>query len=236
MREKGTLYGIGVGPGESKFMTVKAVETLQHADVIIVPKTEKKTDSVAYQIAKPFIPETIEILPIVFPMVPNMEVQEAAWAENRKAIEELLAAGKDVVFLTLGDPMFYSTYMYIFRALEDSAYAVETIPGIPAFLALAARLGRPVAEQEEVVTVLPATAPREKMDRVIAVSDSLVIMKVYKSWPAVKELLIEHGFIDNAVMISRAGLPDEEVFRDLRAIPADAKLNYLSTILAKRRS
>ncbi len=230
---KGKLYGIGVGPGESALMTAKAVELLKNVDAIIVPKTEKKTDSVAFQIAMPYISAQTEILPIVFPMVPDMKVQEEAWVENRKLIAEYLDQGKNLAFLTLGDPMFYSTYMYIYRVLKDD-YEVETVPGIPAFLAIAAHLGRPVAEQEDVVTVLPATAPREKMDKVIAVSDSLVIMKVYKSWPVVKELLTKYGMIENAVMISRAGLPDEEVFTDLTVIPDNAKLNYLSTILAKR--
>lgn len=231
---KGKLYGIGVGPGESTLMTAKAIEILKDADVIITPKTEKKTDSVAFQIASPYIQKKTEILPIVFPMVPNMDVQEAAWKENKEKMAAILDQGKNVVFLTLGDPMFYSTYMYVYRVLDKAGYEIETVPGIPAFLAIAAYLGRPVAEQEDVVTILPATAPREKLEKVISVSDSLVIMKVYKTWPVVKELLTKYGMIQNAVMISRAGLPDEEIFTDLAAIPDDANLNYLSTILAKR--
>lgn len=230
---QGVLYGIGVGPGESALMTVRAVETLKTVDVIIVPRTEKKQESVAFHIAKHYIPENVEIMPIVFPMVPDMAVQEKAWKENREAIGKVLDEGKNVAFLTLGDPMFYSTYMYVYRALTPE-YRVETIPGIPAFLALASQLGRPVAEQEDVVTVLPATADPETLERVISVSDSLVIMKVYKSWPTIKSLLTKYGLIDSAVMISRAGLPDEERFTDLTSIPDDAKLNYLSTILAKR--
>ncbi len=230
---QGILYGIGVGPGESELMTVKAVEILKTVDVIITPRTEKKQESVAFHIAKPYIPKHVEIMPIVFPMIPDMSVQEKAWKENRKSIGDILDQGKNVAFLTLGDPMFYSTYMYVYRALTPD-YRVETIPGVPAFLALASQLGRSVAEQEDVVTVLPATADAEKLEKVIAVSDSLVIMKVYKTWPLVKKLLAKYGLIDSAVMISRAGLPDEERFMDLRLIPEDAKLNYLSTILAKR--
>ena len=232
--QTGTLYGIGVGPGDSEFLTVKAVRTLEHVGVIIVPKTEKKTDSVAYQIAKPFIKESTEVIPIVFPMVLDMTVQERAWDENRKIISGLLAEGKDIAFLTLGDPMLYSTYMYIFRALKKTEYPIETIPGIPAFLAIASRIGRTVGDQEDVITILPGTADAEKLERVIAVSDSLVIMKVYKTWPIIKKLMEKYNLIDDAIMISRAGLPDEVVYRDLRALPEDTKLNYLSTILAKR--
>ena len=167
-------------------------------------------------------------------MVPDMTVQERAWEENRKIISGLLAEGKDIAFLTLGDPMLYSTYMYIFRALKKTEYPIETIPGIPAFLAIASHIGRTVGDQEDVITILPGTADAEKLERVIAVSDSLVIMKVYKTWPIIKKLMEKYNLIDDAIMISRAGLPDEVVYRDLRALPEDAKLNYLSTILAKR--
>ena len=115
---KGKLYGIGVGPGDSKLLTVKAVETIRNADMIITPKTEKKEDSVAYHIATPYISKKAEILPLVFQMVTDMEVVSKQWEENRRIIEEKLDEGKNLVFLTLGDPMLYSTYMYIFRALK----------------------------------------------------------------------------------------------------------------------
>lgn len=128
---QGILYGIGVGPGESELMTVKAVEILKTVDVIITPRTEKQ-ESVAFHIAKPYIPKHVEIMPIVFPMIPDMSVQEKAWKENRKSIGDILDQGKNVAFLTLGDPMFYSTYMYVYRALTPD-YRVETIPGVPAF-------------------------------------------------------------------------------------------------------
>ena len=71
---KGKLYGIGVGPGDSKLLTVRAVETIQNADMIITPKTEKKEDSVAYHIATPYISKKAEILPLVFQMVTDMEL------------------------------------------------------------------------------------------------------------------------------------------------------------------
>ena len=108
---KGKLYGIGVGPGDSKLLTVKAVETIRNADMIITPKTEKKEDSVAYHIANPYISKKAEILPLVFQMVTDMEVVSKQWEENRRIIEEKLDEGKNLVFLTLGDPMLYSTYM-----------------------------------------------------------------------------------------------------------------------------
>lgn len=110
---KGKLYGIGVGPGDSKLLTVKAVEAIQSADMIITPKTEKKEGSVAFNIAKPYISDKTAILPMVFQMNTDMAAVEKQWEENRKIIAEKLDEGKNLVFLTLGDPMLYSTYMYI---------------------------------------------------------------------------------------------------------------------------
>lgn len=231
---KGKLYGIGVGPGDSKLITVKAVEILQKADLIITPKTEKKDGSVAFHIASPYIPETAHILPMVFQMNNNMAAVARQWEENSKIIREKLDEGKNLVFLTLGDPMLYSTYMYIFRALEGTDYEAETIPGIPAFLGIASYLGMPVAEWEETVLILPATASPEKIDCALAAADHAVIMKVYKNWAYIQSELRKHRLIKNAVMVSRAGLPDEIIQRDLDKLPADYKPNYLSTILTKR--
>lgn len=232
--KKGKLYGIGVGPGDSKLLTVKAVEAIQSCDMIITPKTEKKDGSVAWNIAKPYIREETELLPMVFQMNLDMEAVARQWEENRRIVCEKLDEGKNLVFLTLGDPMLYSTYMYIFRALEGTEYEAENIPGIPAFVGIANAIGMPLAEWEETVVVLPATASEEKIDRVLAVADNAVIMKVYKNWAYIQEMLRKHHLIENAVMVTRAGLPDECVQKDLDALPADYQPNYLSTILAKR--
>lgn len=234
MNTKGKLYGIGVGPGDSKLLTVKAVEIIQNADIIITPKTEKKDGSVAYHIASPYISKKTEILPLVFQMVTDMAVVEKQWIENRKIISEKLEEGKNIVFLTLGDPMLYSTYMYIFHALEDSDYEVETIPGIPAFLGIASQIGWPITEWEENVLIIPATASPDKIDKALAACDNAVIMKVYKKFAFIQEELRKHHMIKNAVMVSRAGLPDEIIERNLDRLPSDYKPNYLSTIIAKK--
>ena len=114
---KGKLFGIGVGPGDPELMTVKAARIVGEADIIITPKTEKKDGSVALNIAKPYIQEHTEIVPVVFPMVLDDNAQAEGWQEAKKIIVSYLEAGKNVVFLTLGDPMFYSTYMYVYRCL-----------------------------------------------------------------------------------------------------------------------
>ena len=232
---KGKLYGIGVGPGDPELMTVKAARLVSEADVIITPKTEKKDGSVALNIAKPYIKDHTEIVPVVFPMVLNDDTQKEGWEEARNIITKLLSEGKQVVFLTLGDPMFYSTYMYVYRLVENSGYEIETVPGVTAFCAIGSHLGYPIVEKEEVLAIVPATAPKEKIDKVLAVADDAVIMKVYRNFGEVQETLKKHSMADEAVMISRVGLDGEEIYRGLQDMPADTKLNYLSTILAKRK-
>lgn len=105
----GIFYGIGVGPGDPELLTVKAINVIREVDVIIAPKTEKKEDSVALSIARPYLKKEVEIVKQVFPMVVNFEQSPDAWENNKDEILSLLKAGKKVAFLTLGDPMFYSS-------------------------------------------------------------------------------------------------------------------------------
>lgn len=233
---KGKLYGIGVGPGDSELLTVKGARLISEADVIITPKTEKKDGSVALQIAKPYIEDHTDIVPVVFPMVMNESQQAKGWEEARQIIVSLLEAGKKVVFLTLGDPMFYSTYMYVYGLVEQAGYEIETVPGVTAYCAIGARLGYPIVEKEEVLAIVPATAPKEKIDKVLAVADDAVIMKVYRNFADVQETLKKYDMADNAVMISRCGLDGEEIYENVAELPSDLKLNYLSTILTKRKN
>ena len=228
----GKFYGVGVGPGDPELLTVKAVNAIKNADVIIAPKTEKKEGSVALTIAQPYI-EDAEIVFQTFPMVKHFEESKEIFIANTNQILEFLREGKNVAFLTLGDPMFFSTYIYIFNLLKDSGADITTIAGVPAFLAIASHIGKPAAYGNEIMTVIPATAPKEKIVDALKVSDAAVLMKVYKNFPEVVELLDETNMIDDAVLISRYGLDDEKIFGNLREHKAD-KLNYLSTILTRK--
>ena len=230
----GIFYGIGVGPGDPELLTVKAINAIREVDVIIAPKTEKKEDSVALSIARPYLKKDVEIVKQVFPMVVNFEQSPDAWENNKNEILALLKAGKKVAFLTLGDPMFYSTYIYVYRLLENEKYKIETIPGVTAFCAIGSKLGYPLVEGNDILSIIPATADKEKIDKVMAVTDNVVMMKVYKNFPEIVDTLVENKMSDKAVMISRCGLPEEEIITDLQQ-EKNKKVNYLSTILARRK-
>ena len=130
---KGKLYGIGVGIGRFQTFNCKSGRNDSKCGYDYYTKNRKKKKTLLPIILQLPIFQKAEILPLVFQMVTDMEVVSKQWEENRRIIEEKLDEGKNLVFLTLGDPMLYSTYMYIFRALKRTEYTVETIPGIPAF-------------------------------------------------------------------------------------------------------
>ena len=230
----GIFYGIGVGPGDPELLTMKAIHVMEKVDVLIAPKTEKKDGSVALSIARPYLRPDIEIVYQVFPMVKGFaENSIGAWEQNKQEILSLLKAGKNVAFLTLGDPMFYSTYIYIYRLLEHEAVDIRTIPGIPVFAAIGSQVGQPIVEDDDVLAIIPATASPEKVKRAMKAADNVVLMKVYKNFDEVADSLVEHDMAEQAVLVSRAGLDDERIIRDLSAHRGE-KLNYLSTILTRR--
>lgn len=230
---RGTFYGIGVGPGDPELLTVKAIKAIESADVLIAPKTEKKEGSVALEIARPYLKKDIEIVYQVFPMVKDFAEDTGAWEANKEEILALLNAGKNVAFLTLGDPMFFSTYIYVFRLLEHEDVDIVTIPGVPAFIAIGSHVGRPIVEGNDVLAVIPGTASKERLEEVMAVAGSAVVMKVYHNSAEIIDLLKRNHMAKDAVLVSRVGLDGERVIHDLEA-HADEKLNYLSTILARR--
>ncbi len=230
----GIFYGIGVGPGDPELLTVKAIKAIEQVDVLIAPKTEKKDGSVALSVAKPYLKKDVEIVYQVFPMVKGFaENSTDAWEANKQEILELLQAGKNVAFLTIGDPMFYSTYIYVYRLLENEGVEIRTIPGIPAFAAIGSQLGYPIVEGDDVLSIIPATANPEKVEKAMQAADNVVLMKVYKNFEEVADLLDKNEMAEQAVLVSRAGLDDEKIIYDVLAHKKD-KLNYLSTILTRK--
>lgn len=143
---KGTFYGLGVGPGDPDLITVKSLKILQGADVIVTPTKKMGKPSIAYRIVESHIPQGTEVIEMNFPMISLSEERETLqkqWAENADAIEVMLKDGKDVVFLTLGDPMVFSTYSYIMEFLVERDIEVVTLSGIPPSVTWPPRWGFP---------------------------------------------------------------------------------------------
>lgn len=229
---KGIFYGIGVGPGDPELITLKAVHCLQEIDIVIAPRTGKRANSTALNIARPHLKAGTEILELTFPMVYDEHELSEAWQNNQQIILNYLQQGKKLAFLTLGDPMLYSTYIYILRLLTVHQVDTETIPGITSFCASASRVGVPLAEGDEMLTIIPATCDPLKLKQALAISDNVILMKISKNTSNLIKELQAHGLADHAVMVSKCGHSDEAINNNL-ADP-ELKATYLSTIIAKK--
>ena len=153
---KGIAYGVGVGPGDPEYMTLKAVRLIRENEVIAVPgKVPKET--VAYQIAVRAVPEMAEkeLVPIYMPMVKDRQRIDLEHRKGAEIIKAYLDRGRNVVFLTLGDPTIYCTFSYLQHYLEADGYPVELVSGITSFCAAAARLNLPLAEWDEAIHIVP---------------------------------------------------------------------------------
>ncbi len=230
----GIFYGVGVGPGDPELLTVKAINAIKNSDVIIAPKTEKKEGSLALSIVKPHLNSDAEIIYQTFPMIKNFEESKEVFEGNVQEICKFIDAGKNVAFLTLGDPMFYSTYIYIFRLLKNFGVEIKTVAGVPAFLAISSYINRPLVFGDDILTVIPATAEREKILSALKYSDTTVLMKVYKNFDDVVDMLAEKNMLDDSVLVSRCGLNDEKIIENISAHKGE-KMNYLSTILSRKK-
>ena len=129
--------------------------------------------------------------------------------------------------------MFYSTYIYIFKLLSEEKINIETIPGVPAFLAIASRIGQPIAFGNEILSIIPATADLNKIDEILDKADTSVLMKVYKNFDQIVDTLENHNMAWQAKLVSRCGLPDEKIISDI-SDHKDDQLNYLSTIITRK--
>jgi precorrin-2/cobalt-factor-2 C20-methyltransferase len=159
---------------------------------------------------------------------------DSKWDETSKKIIDKLDQGKDVAFLTLGDPAVYSTYFYLHdRLLElQPGLKIEIIPGVSSVNAAAARARISLGLGNDRIALLPANY-MDNLRSALETFDTVVLMKVNKVLNEIVTLLSEMKLVENAVCISRAGLEDEKVFHDIRMIDQN-KLNYFSMIIVRK--
>ena len=227
---KGKLFGLGVGPGDPELLTIKALRMIQESDIVAVPGSEVK-ESVAYQIVKGVYEEldSKNLIPIAMPMTKDPAVLEANHKKAADDIEGYLQEGKQVAFLTLGDPTVYSTYLYVHKRILERGYEAEIVSGITSFCAVAAKLNMGLVEMAEPLHVIPATYNAEEMDRVLQLPGTKVLMKTGKKMKQVRESILRSG--QKAVMIENCGMPSEKIYETAEAIPEEA--GYYSLIIVK---
>ena len=224
---KGKLYGVGVGPGDPELITYKAVACMQKSAVIAVP-TNGEGKQTAFDIVKEYI-TTQEIMSCYMPMTRNREQLSASHEACAAQIILELEKGKDVTFLTLGDPTVYSTYMYVHRRVKEKGYDTEIIPGVPSFCAVAARLGDSLCEEGEMLHIIPASYTG--IEEALELPGTKVLMKSGKSLQKVLDLLKQKDTPQKVQMVSRCGMPQESVFYTIEDI--EGQESYFSVVVVK---
>lgn len=183
MAKKGKLIGIGVGPGDTELLTLKATKVLENVPVVFSPKSSKEKESIALSIVKPILEKRkdykrLMLVEPIFPMIEDKDELEKIWFSASEMIAQYLDSGRDVAFITLGDPSVFSTYSYVQKRLIDR-FEIETIPGITSFTACAAARNKALVEQNQILTIVPKIDDR--LDDVLEYSDSIVLMKASRN-------------------------------------------------------
>lgn len=230
-RQCGTLYGIGVGPGSPDLLTLRAVKILQSVEIILAAASPKNDDSLALSIAAPHLPVNSEVVRLDFPMTRDKAVLRQAWESNAQKVAVLLSAGKDAAFLTLGDPLIYSTFGYLMRTLASiiPGLRIEIVPGITSYQEAAARTRTVLCEGEESLLLLSGIADGRKLEQLLGECDGAVILKTYRNVEAIRDAVRNAGRGEKCVFATRLGLEAEETGHGLEGIPA--KPHYLSLLL-----
>ncbi|HCX61739.1 precorrin-2 C(20)-methyltransferase [Sedimentibacter sp.] len=228
------FYGIGVGVGSSLTVTKKAIDVLDTLDILYVP-TAKKTEnySTAHSIVKDYINERTIIKAKHFPMNYDTEELQKAWNEIASEIIEDVSEGKDVGFITIGDPMVYSTYIYLLKILKDKI-KITTIPGIASFLDIASNNNFPLVEGDDPLIILPATMGAERLMSYIKKENSLVLMKVYNNFDEIIEMLISEGLENNSLVVSNSSKDEEIIYQNIINVKK-YDVSYFTTILINKK-
>jgi len=234
-KKQGTLYGIGVGPGDPELMTIKAVKILAHVDVVFTASSAKNSFSLAVDIARPHLPETVDVRHLSFPMTQDKEHLKSAWRENSLEILAVLEQGKDAAFLTLGDPMTYSTFGYILQDIQELRpdLPIVTIPGITSYQAAAARMNVPLVEAEESLLLTSGAYGGGNVRKFSDCAENVVLLKAYKNVKDITRALEESDMITNSRAIKKCGRDGEEIIKDIRTL-VDREPDYWTLILAKQ--
>jgi precorrin-2/cobalt-factor-2 C20-methyltransferase len=230
------LYAIGVGPGDPELVTRKAERILRRVDVILAPVAKPGETSLALETAREFLDEQRqEIVIRPFPMTSDPERLIPAWQEAAAFVAGKMADGKDVAFITIGDPLLYSTFIYLLRIFREQypQFPLEIVPGISSVMTAAALAGVPLAEGDERLAIIPATIGVEAICEALARHETVVLLKVRPLFAEILELLKQSGRSNSTVFIERAGTIRQKVIRNLSEMASHTP-DYLSLMIIKR--
>lgn len=227
----GTLFGIGVGPGDPELLTLKAVRLLGRAPVIAYP-APLHGDSLARSIAAAHLAAGAIEIALRMPFDPAKRADDV-YDAGAEEIATHLAAGRDVAVLCEGDPLFFGSFVYLLARLVGR-FPVEVVPGVSSMMACAAVLGHPLTARDDALVVVPAPRPEGEIERLLAGAEAAAILKLGRHLPKVWRVLSRLGLAEQAVYIERAGQPGQRI-RPLAEAVLDPAPPYFAMILVHRR-
>jgi precorrin-2/cobalt-factor-2 C20-methyltransferase len=231
MTSKGTLYGLGVGPGDPELITLKAHRLLTSAPVLAYPAPEHG-DSLARSIVASYLSGKQTEIAIRMPLDLNRFPVEAVYDQAAIDIAEHLDAGRDVAAICEGDPFFYGSFMYLFGRLADQ-HEVVVVPGVSSLVACPAAAGAPLAARDDTLLVCPGIMDEAVMLERLANVEAAAIIKVGRHLEKVRRVLTALDLVDRARYVEHATMADQVVlpFSEIEA----AKAPYFSMVLVHRR-
>ena len=214
----GTVWGLGVGPGDPELLTLKALRLLRTAPIVAYP-APLGGDSFARGIVAQYLTGEQEEIVIEVPMEIAPEPAQTAYDRAAERIGAELARGRDVAILCQGDPFFYGSFMYLFGRLAGR-FRVEIVPGVSSLTAAAAAVQAPLAARNDVLSVLPAPLPEAELARRLADLDAAAIIKLGRHFAKVRRVLIDLGLADRARYVERASLGHQRILSLAEVDPA----------------
>ena len=231
----GKLIGASLGPGDPELITRRSWAILQSDARWLYPVKKAEETSYALSIVvRGGLPVPADAEELVFPMTRDAAILLKAWANAAKRTVDLLAEGRDLVFLVEGDASTFATFGHLARVVRELVpeIEVETIPGVSSFAAAAASAGVPLAEEDETLAIIPAAYGVAVIDHMLDEFDTLVLLKVKPMLDEVLELLTQRGLLATTCFIEKVGSPDERIVRDVASLQGE-KVNYLSLMLVQ---
>lgn len=232
---KTKLYGIGVGPGDPEYLTLKAKRLINSVDVLLCPSKKEGADSFAFEIISPNLEnESVHIENLVFPMHYDTDDLESKWKSNGEIITSYLKEGKTCGFITLGDPTVYSTFIYTLPYIDDTYMDLEIVPGITSFCAVASEIKQPLMVWEESLKIMPVRKNcGDTLIKAIEDHENLVLMKPSSNPEAIIKAIRHHKLEHKFMLISKVGTESETLIKDIDVLE-HMKLPYLSTMIIKK--
>jgi precorrin-2/cobalt-factor-2 C20-methyltransferase len=227
--KKGTLYGIGVGPGDPEYLTLKALKVLEKVSVICSPRSAKHKPSVALSIVKPMLKKRTgeyEIMEPIFPMIEDQNVLNGYWEDAAIKVAEKLKKGLDVAFVTLGDPTVYSTFSYLEQKIADKGFQSRIIPGVTSFTGCSASAHLSLGVKDEIIIIVPKVDDR--LSKIIKHADTAVIMKTSRHEQELEDIINSDPRQKQIISVQNCGMDDEKIIEGF-----SKNKKYLSTTIVK---